>query len=327
MKRQILHCIMLIIMLLPLTDLPAQDSRGKGRLTGDVKDEKGNPIASVEVTLKSLQYNLQLTTASNKKGQWVLFGFAMGQYDLMIQKDGFIPLTLRQPLSGLKANPVQHLVLKESSEEPIANADPNAVPEEHLNWIKTAEAQHKAGQYAQAVETYRQFLAAHPIHYKYQVNVGNCLLELKDHQGAITAFEEALKGLKAEKNDNLTGDKLAADLYSSIGTSWTALGNLSKAAENYKLSAKIAPPTDSALAYNLAEILMAGNDAAGAIEYYNLAIRLDPKDPLYYEKLGYAHLNVGDIPKAIESLNEFIKLAPDNPRAAEIKKLIDALKK
>jgi tetratricopeptide (TPR) repeat protein len=132
--------------------------------------------------------------------------------------------------------------------------------------------------------------------------------------------------LKAEKGDNLKGDKFAADLYSSIGTTWTKLNNMAKAAENYKLSAQIAPPTDAALAFNLAEILMAGNDAASAIEYYSLAIKLNPKDPLYYEKIGYAHLNAGDLPKALESFTEFIKLAPEHPRAAEVKELMKALK-
>ena len=294
-------------------------------MTGDVKDEEGNPIVDVKITLNSLKYDFKMDTTSDDNGKWSFFGFAMGPFDIVAYKDGYIPMTLRTQLSGVQANPHQSIVMKKPSADDLGPVDPKAVPPEHLKWIKDAEAQQNAGQYDQAIETYRKFLAAHPIHYKYQVNIGNCLLEKQDYQGAVDAFEEALKGLKAEKQNNLTGDKLAADLYSNIGTAWTKLGDLAKAAENYKLSAKILPPADAALAYNLAEILMAGNDAAGAIEYYNLAIQINPKDPVYYEKRGYAFLNSGDIPKALESFNEFIKIAPDHPRAAEVKEMIKAL--
>lgn len=331
MKRQTLVSAMLIMILLPLASLSAQEGRGKGRLVGDVKDEKGNPLAGVKLTLQSLQYELKLNAVSDEKGKWSFSGFAGSQraepnYDLIAEKDGYIPMTLRMQLAGLAPNPPQSLVMKEAGAEVAGAIDPKAVPAEHLAWIKEAEAQQQAGQFSQAVETYRKFMAAHPIHYKYQINIGNCLIEMQDYQGAVSALEEALKGLKAEKQDNLAGDKLAADLYSSIGTCWTKLNDLAKAAENYKLSAQIAPPTDAALAYNLAEILMAGNDSAGAIQYYTLAIQLNPKDPIYHEKLGYAQLNAGDIPKALQAFNEFLKLAPDSPRAAEIQELIKALK-
>lgn len=327
LKKFVITLAFMII--LSSISLSAQEGRGKGRLVGDVKDEEGKPVAGVSLTLKSLQYEFQLTDVSDANGKFSFFGFAGGQqpnFDLMTQKEGYIPMTLRLQLSGVSANPPQTVVLKKAEGEISGPVDPKAVPEEHVALIKSAEALQKAGDYTQAIEKYRTFLAANPIHYRYQVNLGNCLLELKDYETAITAFEAALKGLKDERGENLKGDKFAADLYATIGTTWTKLNDMTKAAESYKRSAQITPPTDAPLAFNLAEILMAGNDAASAIEYYNLAIKLNPKDPLYYEKIGYAHLNSGDIPKALESFTEFIKLAPNHPRAAEVKELMKALK-
>lgn len=323
MKRIFFYSAIILLLLSP-APLLAQEGRGKGRLVGEIKDDQGVPIAAASVTLRALKYEFELQAVSDEKGKWSLFGFAGGEYDLIIEKEGYTPLTWRQQLSGLTANPVQNLVLQKAPEVVV---DPKAVPEEHLKWIKDAEALQKAGNYAEAADIYRQFLAAHPVHYRYQVNLGNCLLELKEYPSAIAAFESALAGLKIEKQGNLAGDQLAADLYSSIGTSWTALKDLPKAAESYKLSAQIAPPSDAALAYNLAEILMAGNDAAAAVEYYRLAIQINPKDPLYHEKLGYACLNLNDIPRALESFKQFVQMAPDHPRAPEIRNLIQVFEK
>lgn len=320
---------LILMSILSFTALHAQEGRGKGRLTGIVLDEEGKPLSAVELTLNSLQFDFKLTTQSDEKGKWSFYGFAGGQqpnFDLVVFKEGFIPMTLRLQLSGVSNNPSQEIVLKKADMETEVKADPKAVSEKDLALIKTAEAHQKAGEYMQAIEAYSQFLSANPIHFRYQVNLGNCQLELKNYTEAIEAFEAALKGLKAEKGESLKGNTFAADLYASIGTAWTKLENMNKAAENYKLSAEIAPPTDAALAFNLAEILMAGNDAQGAIEYYNLAIKINPKDPLYHEKLGYAHLNSGDIPQALTAFNDFLTLAPDHPRAAEVRELIKALK-
>jgi len=64
-----------------------------------------------------------------------------------------------------------------------------------------------------------------------------------------------------------------------------------------------------------------------AIKYYLLALQLNPKEEIYYLKLGYAYLNKGDIPPALEYLKKFLELSPDHPQAESVRKLINSLEK
>ena len=324
MKKVMLFLTGVLLVLLPL--LQAQEGRGKGRLIGTVADEEGKPLEGVTLTLRSLQYDFTLTTTSDQNGKWSFFGFGKSIFELTMVKEGYITIKAKMPLSGLGRNNEQNLVMRVGTSNPEGTpGDPTAVPEEHLNWIKQAEAFQQARDFAQAEPLYRQFLEAHPQLSQYQINLGNCLLELKKPEEAIAAFDKALAGLKAA-NPDLKGDATAAALMASIGTARDQLGQTEAAAEACRESARLVPPTDPALAYNLAEILMAGNDSAGALEYYLLAHKLNDKEPKYLEKMGYAYLNMGEIPKSIEAFEAFLRMAPKAPQAEEIRSMVQGLK-
>ena len=46
-----------------------------------------------------------------------------------------------------------------------------------------------------------------------------------------------------------------------------------------------------------------------------------------YLRVAYAYVNKGDIPKAIENLERFIKLEPETERTAQAKAFLDAIRK
>lgn len=72
---------------------------------------------------------------------------------------------------------------------------------------------------------------------------------------------------------------------------------------------------------------MAGQSVDDAIGYYEQALRLkkDWTRPLF--KLGLAHLNKGNYDKSLEYLNRFVEVDPDSPDVAQVKGMIEAIKK
>jgi tetratricopeptide (TPR) repeat protein len=86
-------------------------------------------------------------------------------------------------------------------------------------------------------------------------------------------------------------------------------------------------PKDEILAYNVAEIFFGQNQIDEAIKNYQLAIQIKPEWSEPYLKIGYAYLNKGNMTKAIESLNEFLKRDPESPQAPVVKSLIESLTK
>jgi len=100
-----------------------------------------------------------------------------------------------------------------------------------------------------------------------------------------------------------------------------------KAKEHFEKSIRI-DPSNHALSYNVAEILFNSNRIDEAIHYYELTAKIKPDWPKSYLKLGYCYLNKGEMDTAIDYLNEFVELSPeDDPQVSTIKNLIKQLEK
>jgi tetratricopeptide (TPR) repeat protein len=119
---------------------------------------------------------------------------------------------------------------------------------------------------------------------------------------------------------------MQAKALASFGEVFLRQGKLKEAQEFFTQSIAL-NPKDEILAYNVAEIFFGKNQADKAIDYYQLAIRIKPEWSEPYLKIGYAYLNRGDMAKAVEYLNEFLKRDPESPQAPVVKNLIESLTK
>ncbi|MDQ1350454.1 MAG: hypothetical protein QG657_756 [Acidobacteriota bacterium] len=323
MKKQLITSFMIVMLALatacPLA-LLAQEGRGTGRLTGTVKDETGQPLKGVALTLKALDYNFQLSAESEADGTWGIFGFGMGRFEITAMKEGYIPFQDGKQLSGINKNPPIDIVLKK--EVKVKEPEIDKVSGEQ---IKKGNELYKEGKYAEALPYFQEFMKNNPKQFQSGINLGNCYMQIKQYEEAINAFKKVIDGFKNE-NPNLKGNEKAATIYASIGEAYSGLNNLDEAAKYYKESMALYPPKDAAVAYNVAEILFVGGMTDEAIEYYTLAVSLKPEMAIYYSKLGYAYLNKGEFKQAVENFEKFIKLAPDDPQTPTLKGLIDDLK-
>jgi tetratricopeptide (TPR) repeat protein len=324
MKKQ-LSLIVIIIAVLLLSStfiLFSQEGRGGGRLVGTAKDKDGAPLENVKIILQAMSFNFKLETTSGKDGEWGFYGFGKDQFKVTASKEGYTPFEHILPLSGVNKNPVLDIVMAKIPPQAVKDSKVDNASKEA---VKKGNTLYKEGKFAEALPYFKNFLDSNPDQYKMGINLGNCYLQLKQYEDAIKAFQAAIEGFKKE-NPNLKGNANVASLYANVGEAYSGMENLEEAAVNYRKSMEILPPTDAAVAYNVAEILFNGGKTDEAIEYYELAAKLKPEMAIYYSKLGYAYLNKGEIEAAISYFEKFVKMAPNDPQTPALQDLIKDLK-
>ena len=314
--------VLLLILTLSGLEVYSQEGRGSGRLTGTVVDEAGNPVAGALIILEYVRFTNKLTAVSNAKGQWGFIGLGKGVISITISKEGFVPSTIQLEVSGVKKNPEPKIILKKAAGNVAAEGLSDSSKEKLLQGNVLFEQK----KFAEAMVFYQQFIDKYPSLYKIRVNVANCYMELQDYDKAIAEYQKVLDGLNAETADK-KDLKLTAQVFSGIGDAYMRQNKFKEAEQYFKKSIDI-DPADHALAYNVAEIMMQAGNADEAIRYYEMAIRIKPDWPKSYLKLGYAWLNKGNTPKAVESFTKFVETSPpDDPDVALAKDIIKKISK
>ncbi len=304
------------------TAAAAQEDMGTGRVAGRVVDEAGAPVAGAEVTAASLQSATKLTATTDTHGDFAIVGFGTGPWRFSAAKPGYEGAPVDVNVRQLVRNPPVTLVLKKAA----AAAAP-ALDETTRRDFDAANALAGEGRAAEALVLYETILEKHPGIYQVQLNAGLCAWEAEKTEAAKAHFQAALDLL--QKDGGRLDKDAAASARALVGLGQAALreGDLA-GAKGYFRRALDLTPNDELAAYNIAEILFAGQSVDEAISYYELALRIKAEwqRPLF--KLGLAYLNKGDYDKALEFLNRFIAVAdPANPLATQAQGMIESIKK
>ncbi len=302
--------------------LLSQEGRGEARLKGVVIDKDGNPVEGAKVELESLVHRLTMTTTTDKDGRWSFIGLGKTVVRLTVSKEGYDPAVIQQlEVSAFSANnPDQEIVLLKTTDvENLEEEDPRTL------YLK-GEDLYNNGEYETALAVFKEFAEKQPELYEARINIGNCYIKLKQYDKAIEEFEFVLGKLEEERGD-LEGNETAASVYASLGELYMDKEDFEKAKDYFEKSIAI-DPSNYALSYNVAEILFNSNNIDEAIHYYKLAAEIKPEWPKSYLKLGYCYLNKGETMIAIDYLNKFIELSPeDDPQVSAVKNIIKQLEK
>ena len=296
--------------------LPAQAGRGGGRLAGTVVNEKGDPVINAEVILEFSDGGLKDSTHTNKKGEWGFIGLGTGKATVTVAADDYLPEIKTVEIKQLELNPRLNIVLREDREKKIRLKD-----EESMQVLELGNQLYQQGKYPEALAVYREFETINPEVFIIHFNIGDCLREMKDHQGAAAAYEKALAGSREREDLVMQAKALAA-----LGELRLRNKDLAAAQDFFRQSIEL-NPKDELLAFNVAEIFFASNQTGEAIKFYELAASIKPdwSEPLL--KIAYAWLNQGDIPKAVDYLQRFLQIDPDSPQAGTVRNLLESLKK
>jgi tetratricopeptide (TPR) repeat protein len=298
----------------------AQAGRGIARLGGVVLDKDGKPIvgAVVKVTFDQ-PGGSTFEQTTDKRGEFSFLGLGSGSYIVNVTAKGYLPGQASCRLSQIDKNPKLNIKLEKASAAPSGAIQDEAT----FQILDQANQFYKDEKYDTALVMYQDFLDKNPGAYQVILNMGDCYREKGDYDKAVDNYNKLIERAKA---DPAMGKTLGAKGLAAIGLCFLKQNKMAEAQEYFKKSIEMAPQ-DENLPYNVAEICFSNQQIDEAIRYYEMAIQIKPDWPDPYLRLAYAYLNKGDMTKAAENLEKFIKLEPEGERAAQAKNILASIKK
>lgn len=309
-------CSALACVLVLSTMAFAQAGRGKGRLTGWVLNEKGDPIANASVKLEFEKGGLKDETTTNAKGEWSFISLGTGNVMLTASAEGYIDGVGQSYVQQLEKNPPVKLVLREDKEKKARVKDEASMLE-----LERGNQLFNERKFDEALEIFNKFAEVNPNVYQIYFNIGDTYREKGEYDKANEQY--AIAQAKAKEKADVV---MQAKALAAFGEVCLRQEKFKEAGDYFTQSIAL-NPKDEILAYNVAEIFFGRNQTDKAIEYYKLASQIKPEWSEPYLKIGYAYLNKGEMKLAIDSLNEFLKRDPESPQAPVVKSLIESLTK
>ncbi|RMH21153.1 MAG: tetratricopeptide repeat protein [Acidobacteria bacterium] len=322
----------------------AQDWKGRGRVQGQVLTKDGQPIEGATVTLYFGEPGHGPEAIKTKKnGKWGYLGLTGGNWNFVIEKDGYVAAEGQLPISEFK--PASLVINLRPAEEAAAPLDEEA--QEALSGIQKANGLLAQGQYAEARALYQAAIPhlddeSRPL---VERGVAQTYLLEENWDAALSTLEQVLAALP-EDLESLKMKAQALGHKGDVDAAIQTLDQLAAAGDVAALQLIInllldAGREEEAQAYmaKLPEgtkvdpnaLLNTGidkynaNELDSALSYFDRAAQENPDLPDVYYYRGLAYLAKGDVEAAKADFQKLLDLAPDHPKAGEAKEFLAAL--
>ena len=312
----------LSIILFLTFQLHSQEGLGKGRISGKVEDEAGNPIKDAAITAQSMKAEVKLEVNSDEKGDWAILGLGTGFWRVTAAAKGYAPSFVEINARQLRRNPPIVFVLKK-----IATVTDMPVIEDEstVQLFEQGIQFFSEKKYDEAIAAFQDFLQKNPSVYQVRINIGNCYKEKGEFDKALEQYNLVIEEVKNVKGDIKEDDAVAKAL-AATGEVYLKKEDY-ETAQSYLLQAIELYPKDETLAYNIGEIYFSSGKMDEAIKYLEMATHIKEDWGKPYLKLGYVHLNKAEYGKSIEYFNKFLEIEPESPEAPAIRNLSPHLEK
>jgi tetratricopeptide (TPR) repeat protein len=310
MRTNLIRGVLALAVLLTISAAPAL---AQSIVKGKVLDAQNKPVEGATVTFEATEANRKAQTKSDKKGEFLQVGLASGQWKVTATKDGIgthlLPATVSQ---GRPVELTFHL-----SPAGAAGAGDKAAAELQA-LAASAIAAMRAGQNDDAIAKFNDVITKIPTCSDCYYNLGVAHTNKQEYDKAEAAFKKTIE-LKPDSSEAYTG---LANVYNAQKKFDLATEAGTKAAQY----ASSAPGGGGAEAsYNQGVILFNAQKFAEAKTQFEAATKADATYAPAFYQLGMTALNLGQIPDAVAALETYLKIAPDGPKAAEVKTSLPAL--
>ncbi len=296
-----------LILLLSAGFATAQSYRGQGRLKGKVTDEAGKPLEGVKVKLFSLRGNSGFDVTTNAQGEWSANYIRGGGYDVDFEKVGYEPKRISVTIPEQANNPPVEVKLKKM--------EGLLITDELKAALTAGNKLFDEKKYEEAAQAYEAIIAKNPDAFIIYKNVGNCWFELQQYDKAEAAYRKVLEKSPTDP-----------DILLLIGNCYANRGDADKAMEWYgKIEfEKINDPT---VLFNIGAGYTKQSRFEEALKYFKRSVEVqkDFLDGLY--QLGLTYLAMGKNAEAVPPFEDYLKYDADSPRADQVRKFLEFLKK
>jgi len=300
--------------------LAAQEWRGKARVDGLVKNEKGEPVEGCVVKLRwGRSGHGGPDEKTDKKGKWAIFGLAGGPWDLDFEAPGYKTRQIQVTLSESGRNDSVEVALEPA---PQAAAAP-PTQEILVGGQKISKETAQAIEAGNAAMTAQNWAAA-------RENYVRALVELPDNTALIERVAVASLG-EGNKDEALRYARMASEKAPADSQPWQIIAEveIEKGNAEAGLAAldkvpreKILDPT---LYLNAGIRLYNEKKLTEAVGAFNRAIEVKPDATAYYYR-GLAELQQQKNTEAKADFQKALDLAPDGPDAKDIKDLLKSIR-
>jgi tetratricopeptide (TPR) repeat protein len=272
-------------------------------IKGQVIDKENKPLANAQIIFHDVSRGTRFSVKTKKDGTYFKVGLPPSTYKVTVSAEGYFPFETNLQIEFGREQIVNFTLEKIP---PRIGDDPDF--QEGLKYFETGELERAAAAFKKAAER-----APESIEVNY--NLAICYLRLQKTAEAIGILEKLL----LSKND-------IPEIYLALGEAYFNRGEIEKALTNFRRAQELQPENDR-IYYNLGLIYYKNDQLEEALTSLKKAIEINPKFASAYYQLGLVFIKKGDFAQAIENLEKFLELEPEAKEAAQVKIIIEELKK
>ena len=323
LRNRFLNLVAFIIFFLfwMITLTFAQEHMGKGRVSGIVIDDKGQPLEGALIVAESIKYKTKLEGYSDKKGNFAVAGMGTGYWRVTATKKGYSSSYVQMNVRQLKRSPPITFTLKK-----MVGFSALMVDEDSFQLFDKGNLLAQEGKFDEALEVFEEFLTKYPEIYQVHLNIGNCYFKNGELDKAEVEFNLVLDKTLETLGDYKKDAAATLRAFSGLGEIYIQKEDFNTAQKYFSQALEISPE-DEVAAYNVGEVFFSHQKVGEAIKYFELAIQIKKDWSKPYLKIGYACLNKGDFDKSLEYFNKFIEIDPENPEVPKVKNIIATIEK
>lgn len=292
--------------------------QGGGMVRGIVQDEQGQPVDGATVILTATASGRRFEVKTNRKGEFLQIGLPSGGWTVIAEKGKLgspaYPVNLR-----ITSKIEMTLVLNTATAASAAEA--KAKTEILRKLFAEGVAAGDAGRQDEAIEKFKQAVAASADCFECYNNLGFAYMQKKDYENAAAAYT---KSSEVNPNDAASFSGLATVYNAQRKFDLAAEASAKATALSTNLSAAGGGGADAF--FNEGVILWNGGKIVEAKKSFEAAVQADPGHAEAHYQLGMVLVNEGNLAGAATEFETYLKLAPEGPNAATAKSLIAQLK-
>ncbi len=270
---------------------------------GIVTDEEGKPLKDVKLTFEDPSRGLKFNLKTDKNGKFIKVGIPPTLYKVRAELEGYFTL---ESQAQIRFGYTENVEIKLQKIPPRLEDDKD---------LESGANSFKEGKYEEAIEYFKKVIEKFPSNYEGYFNLGLSYLKKGDLDQAIAQLEKA-----TELNPK------SVDAHFALGEAYFSKGEGEKATESFSKAIEIAPENPMAY-YDLGIVYYKLERSEEALKAFDKAIELNREFSSAYYQAALCAVKIGDFQRAIGYFEEFLKVEPNAPEAAQVKVMIEELKK